>query len=205
MLVALLGAAVSVPLKVAVIACMPGLSEVVVNDARPSTSSFTASTVSPSVIVTVPPSDGGTAAERRNPIGPLPPSEVTWTVNVTGCPASDGFAELVMRVVVARRAVGAEVAVVGGVVGAAVGSVIVAEGVDVGDAAGSVVSGVEVPGVEVPGADVSGADVSGAGWDVDVVDVEEPGVVATVVVVDVGGSPTCWSSSAVLSSVPGNE
>ena len=59
---ALLGAAVAVPLKAAVIVCLPAVSDDVVNAARPASSGTTASTMSPSLIVSVPPSGTGARA-----------------------------------------------------------------------------------------------------------------------------------------------
>ena len=85
---ALLGAAVAVPLNVAVIVCVPTPSDEVVNDASPASTPTVANTVSPSVIVNVPLSPVCWGAAERNPTGPAD-ATVTFAVNVTGSPNAE--------------------------------------------------------------------------------------------------------------------
>ena len=81
---ALLGAAVAVPLNAAVIVCVPTPSDDVVNDASPPSTATAAKTVVPSLMVSVPPPDACRGAER-NPTGPEPAwAGVIVAVNVTG-------------------------------------------------------------------------------------------------------------------------
>jgi hypothetical protein len=194
-MVALLGAAVAVPLNAAVIVCVPADSDDVVNTARPASSGTTASTVSPSLITVEPPSGGGAArgAGERSPIG-APLARVTVAVKVTAWPAVDGFGDDVNAVTVSSR-LGSVVVVVDDVDGTevVVGVVVV---VVVGDVVVVVVVVVDVVVVVVVG-------------DVVVVEVDDGGVASIVVdsdAVSLGafGSTVAVDTVAVLViNVPG--